>query len=88
MDILLTPLVILAMGAFYELIEMWISNIVAPGQGALFIGLQGDSWDTQHDMSSALYGAMITMTLTAIISGSLTTKGKRDPNAHTYQTSN
>jgi putative membrane protein len=82
----MTALVILAMGAFYELIEMWVSNAVAPGQGDLFIGLQGDSWDTQHDMSSALYGVTITMAITAIMLRSLNKKGRRDPNAHTHQT--
>jgi putative membrane protein len=83
-----TVIVILAMGAFYELIEMWISNIVAPGQGALFIGLQGDSWDTQHDISSAMYGAIITMVITAIVTHIINKKGSLDSNANTYQTSN
>lgn len=87
-----TVFVILAMGAFYELIEMWVSNLVAPGQGALFIGLQGDSWDTQHDISSAMYGAIITMTVTAIVKYYLITsakkKGRRNSHAYTYQTPN
>jgi putative membrane protein len=48
-------------GAFYELIEMWVANIVAPEQGTSFIGLQGDPWDTQHDMELALYGSLITL---------------------------
>jgi uncharacterized membrane protein YjdF len=83
-----TVIIILAMGAFYELIEMWVSNIVAPGQGALFIGLQGDSWDTQHDISSAMYGAIITMVITAIVTHSLNKKGNLDNHANTNQTSN
>jgi putative membrane protein len=83
-----TVIVILAMGAFYELIEMWVSNIVAPGQGALFIGLQGDSWDTQHDISSAMYGAIITMVITAIVTLTLNKKARFDYHANSNQTTN
>jgi putative membrane protein len=61
-------LTIFAAGAFYELIEMWVAMIVAPDQGATFIGVQGDQWDTQHDMELALYGSIITIVLTKIIS--------------------
>lgn len=73
-----TVFVILAMGAFYELIEMWVSNFVAPGQGALFIGLQGDSWDTQHDISSAMYGAIIAMAVTYTIKHNFNKKASRE----------
>jgi putative membrane protein len=83
-----TIIVILAMGAFYELIEIWISNIVAPGQGALFIGLQGDSWDTQHDISSAMYGAIITMVITAIVTHNINKKARFDYHANSSQTTN
>jgi putative membrane protein len=62
----LSPVVVLASGAFYELIEMWVALIVAPEIGTLFLGTQGDPWDTQHDMELALYGAMITMLITAV----------------------
>ena len=54
-------LTLFSAGAFYELIEMWVTNIVAPEQGVTFIGLQGDPWDTQHDMELALYGALFTL---------------------------
>jgi putative membrane protein len=52
---------VFAAGAFYELIEMWVALIVAPDQGAAFIGIQGDEWDTQHDMELALYGSILAM---------------------------
>lgn len=45
--------IVLACGAYYELIEMWVANIVAPDIGILFLGTQGDPWDTQHDMELA-----------------------------------
>lgn len=52
---------ILAAGAFYELIEMWTTFIVAPELGTMFVGLQGDPWDSHHDMELAMYGAIITL---------------------------
>ncbi|MDF2960067.1 MAG: hypothetical protein K0S39_1802 [Paenibacillus sp.] len=60
---------VLASGAFYELIEMWVAFIVAPEIGTLFLGTQGDPWDTQHDIELALYGAVIAMMLTAAAAG-------------------
>lgn len=65
----LTVAVILAGGAFYELIEMWVAKLVAPEIGTLFLGTQGDPWDTQQDMAVALYGAAFTMAITALLEG-------------------
>ncbi|NHN33837.1 DUF2238 domain-containing protein [Paenibacillus sp. S3N08] len=59
------PVIVLASGAFYELIEMWVALIVAPEIGTLFLGTQGDPWDTQHDMELALYGAVLAMLIAA-----------------------
>lgn len=54
----------LAISAFYELIEWWAA--LALGQGADdFLGTQGDPWDTQSDMFSALLGALTTVLLLA-----------------------
>lgn len=47
----------LAISAFYELIEWW--SAVALGAGAdAFLGTQGDPWDTQWDMFTALLGSL------------------------------
>jgi len=47
----------LAISACYEFIEWW--SAVALGQGAdAFLGTQGDPWDTQWDMFTALLGAL------------------------------
>jgi putative membrane protein len=47
----------LALSACYEFIEWWSALIL--GQGAdSFLGTQGDQWDTQWDMFTALLGAM------------------------------
>jgi putative membrane protein len=62
-----TSLVILAFGAFYELIEMWVALIVAPEIGTRFLGTQGDVWDSHHDMEAALIGAVLTMIAVAVL---------------------
>ena len=47
----------LAVSACYEFIEWW--SAVLLGQGAdAFLGSQGDQWDTQWDMFTALIGAI------------------------------
>lgn len=49
--------VALAISAVYELIEWWAALVM--GQGAdEFLGTQGDQWDTQSDMFTALLGAI------------------------------
>lgn len=54
--------IVLAVSACYELIE-WAAA-VAFGQGAEeFLGTQGDPWDTQSDMLTALIGSIATIAL-------------------------
>jgi putative membrane protein len=48
----------LAISAFYELIE-WFVSINTGESGDAFLGTQGDIWDTQSDMLTALIGAII-----------------------------
>ncbi|MFZ5892390.1 MAG: DUF2238 domain-containing protein [Myxococcota bacterium] len=55
--------VILAIGAFWELIEWWVTLIVAGNVGQAFLGSQGDPWDAQWDMFLALVGAAIGIAL-------------------------
>ena len=57
---------VLALGAFYELLEMWTELIVAPDLGDAYLGTQGDVWDAQQDIFLALAGAMVTMVLGAL----------------------
>jgi len=50
--------VCLAISAFYELIEWQVA--VSSGEAAdAFLGTQGDVWDTQKDMATALIGAIV-----------------------------
>jgi len=53
----LVTCVCLAISACYELVEWWTA--VATGEAATaFLGTQGDPWDTQWDMFTALIGAL------------------------------
>ncbi len=51
----------------YELIEWLSAEMFGSGLGAAFLGSQGDQWDAQKDMAFASLGALITMTITAIV---------------------
>lgn len=56
MTAFLSLCVVMAISAWYELIEWW--SALALGQGAAeFLGTQGDIWDTQSDMFFAFIGA-------------------------------
>jgi putative membrane protein len=56
--------VCLAISAFYELFEWWVA--VSSGTAADdFLATQGDVWDTQWDMFSALCGAVASQLLLA-----------------------
>jgi putative membrane protein len=57
----ITAAIVLAIGAFYELIEWWVAVLATPDLGDKFLGTQGDIWDTQWDMFLALIGALITL---------------------------
>ena len=59
----LTAAIVLAIGAFYELIEWWVAVLATPNLGDKFLGTQGDIWDTQWDMFLALIGAVITLAI-------------------------
>ncbi len=52
--------IVLAISAFYELIEWWVA--VASGDDTVaFLATQGYIWDTQSDMAWALSGAIIAL---------------------------
>ncbi len=57
--IIFVNLLLLAASAIYEILEVWVVYLVAPREGALFLGLQGDPWDAQHDMEIALLGSIL-----------------------------
>jgi putative membrane protein len=52
----------LAVSAMYELLEWWVALLSAEAADA-FLGTQGDIWDTQSDMGTALLGAVLALAL-------------------------
>ena len=54
--------IVLAISAFYELIEWWVS-LTSGESGDSFLGTQGYIWDTQTDMFTALIGAFVALLL-------------------------
>lgn len=50
----------LAISALYELFE-WLTALVAGSSAEAFLGTQGDPWDTQEDMTTALVGAVLSL---------------------------
>jgi putative membrane protein len=53
--------VVLAIAAFWELLEWWVTLIAAADVGQAFLGSQGDVWDAQWDMLLALVGAAVAL---------------------------
>jgi len=75
----LVTCVCLAISACYEFVEWWTA--VATGDAATaFLGTQGDPWDTQWDMLTALIGAVVAqLTLARHHDREL---GRLDPSLH------
>ena len=59
--------VTLAFSALYEIMEMVVATMVAPGTGDAWLGTQGDIWDPQKDMGLAALGALLCMCVTALV---------------------
>jgi putative membrane protein len=59
--------VTMSFSMLYELIEWGYAAIAGGDAGAAFLGTQGDQWDAQKDMAMATLGALISMTVVALI---------------------
>ena len=55
----------------YELIEWGVAVTFGGGLGVAYLSAQGDVWDSQEDMAMASLGAVISMTVTALINARL-----------------
>jgi putative membrane protein len=53
---------ILALSAFYELLEWWVA-LISEQAAEAFLGTQGYEWDTQSDMGYALIGGLAALLL-------------------------
>lgn len=54
--------VCLALSAFYEMIEWWVS-VLTGSAGDSFLGTQGYIWDTQSDMFLCMVGSIVALVL-------------------------
>ena len=61
----LAPALIMASSLVYEVLEWWAAQVLGRGQGAAYLGAQGDEWDAQKDMALATLGAIVAMLATA-----------------------
>jgi putative membrane protein len=59
--------VTLSCSAIFEIFEWLVAAVVNPQAGLAYLGSQGDIWDAQKDMGLAGLGAVITMTLIALV---------------------
>lgn len=53
----------LGFSAAYELLEMAVVLVFYPGAGPEWLGMQGDPWDAQWDMTMAVSGAILAQLL-------------------------
>jgi len=68
--------VVLALSAFFEIIELIVVGFIKPEQVAAFIGPQADIFDAPKDMLNAFVGALISM-LIILVFNLLTVKKSR-----------
>ena len=59
--------IILAVSGCFEIVESVVAQIVAPGKGVDWLGGQGDEWDAQNDIVSALVGSLLMMGVVAAL---------------------
>lgn len=57
----------LSTSALYELVEWAAAEIFGGGLGMAYLGTQGDVWDAHKDMALAGSGALLAMTVTALV---------------------
>ncbi|MHB8062079.1 MAG: DUF2238 domain-containing protein [Ruminiclostridium sp.] len=57
----LSSVIILSIFALFELYEMYSSMLLSPEQASVFLGSQGDIWDSQNDMVMGLLGTLVNM---------------------------
>lgn len=58
---------VVALSGLFEILEAWVAQIVSPDLGAMYLGIQGDIWDAQQDMTAVFAGALVCTMLTAIV---------------------
>lgn len=62
----LPVMTVLGLSGFWEILESWAARTFKPDLGLTFLGSQGDVWDAQKDMTSALYGSLLCVALIVV----------------------
>lgn len=57
---------VMSTSLLYEFIEWGIAYKMAPEQGAIFLGTQGDPWDAHWDLLAASVGSLVVMLTAAV----------------------
>lgn len=57
----------MATSMMFELFEWVAATLFGGDLGAAYLGTQGDAWDAHKDMAMASLGALVSMTITALI---------------------
>jgi len=76
--LLFTFATIVALSAVYEILEWLAAVTLHPELGVAFIASQGDVWDSQKDMLSALLGALVNLLLLPSIYAGIFRKREKD----------
>ena len=63
----LPVMTVLGLSGLWEIIESWVASALHPELGVTYLGSQGDVWDAQKDISVALYGALLCVTILAAV---------------------
>ncbi|MGO4109908.1 DUF2238 domain-containing protein [Paenibacillus sp. YAF4_2] len=64
---IVTFTMIMTASALYELLEMWSAYLFNRKMAAQYIGLQGDPFDSQKDMTCALFGVLLAIVIFLIL---------------------
>jgi len=58
---------IMSLSMLYEIIEWAVAEVVGGDLGMAYLGIQGDIWDAHKDMGLATLGAVLGMTIVALV---------------------
>lgn len=58
---------VMSWSALYELVEWSAALVFGSETGAAYVGAQGDEWDSQKDMALAAGGAVVALSVSAIV---------------------
>jgi putative membrane protein len=60
--------IVMSSSMLYEVIEWGAASVLGGDLGQAYLGTQGDVWDTQQDMALATLGAVVSLSIAALVS--------------------